>query len=151
MKCGLLLSAVSLLACSFSCAAQDKGLWHPASSTANSITGDISLGETKMSINYVPFTLAHIRRLEPAEAAAAFDPDNPAEGGGNLYRLEIPASRRFLHHNTLCGSEDTEWMVTYSDGHSLQVAFFSGANMPDLTVDALAKTTDLCGTFSYAR
>jgi hypothetical protein len=142
---------MSLLACSVFCAAQDKGLWHAVSSTANSITGDVSIGDTRMSINFVPFPLVHVRKLDAAEASAAFDPDNPAAGGGNLYRVEIPGSKRFLHHNTLCGSEDTQWMATYVSGRNLQVAFFSGANVPVLTVDALAKTNDLCGTFTYAR
>jgi len=36
-------------------------------------------------------------------------------------------------------------------GQQLQVAFFSGASAPVLTVEALGKSTDLCGTFSYVR
>lgn len=145
--CGVSL----LLACGLVSAAQDKGIWHAVSSTANSITGDIGIGEAKMSINFVSFPMAQIRRLEASEAVATFEAEAPAAGTGNLYRLNIPGTKRFLHHNTLCGSEDTEWMATYVSGHTLQVAFFSGASMPVLTAEALAKTTDLCGTFSYAR
>ena len=42
-------------------------------------------------------------------------------------------------------------MVTYVDGKSLQLAFFSGTDMPVLTAEGLATATDLCGTFSYVR
>jgi hypothetical protein len=36
-------------------------------------------------------------------------------------------------------------------GRTLQAAFFSGPEAPVFTLDALGKSTDLCGTFSYAR
>lgn len=74
-----------------------------------------------------------------------------AGGVGFLYRLNVPAARRFLHHNTLCGSEDTQWMTTYVTGRTMQVAFFSGDNMPVMTGEALANSTDVCGTFGYSR
>jgi hypothetical protein len=41
-------------------------------------------------------------------------------------------------------------MATYMEGRTLHVAFFSGANMPVLSFDALQKSTDLCGTFTYS-
>ena len=41
-------------------------------------------------------------------------------------------------------------MATYVTGHTLNVAFFSGDDMPVFTFDAISKTTDLCGTFAYA-
>jgi hypothetical protein len=151
MKRFLLIVAVGLLlACSLLSAAQDKGAWRAASSTASSITGDIVISNAKLSISFVSFPLAEIRSLEPSEIVAAFDAETPA-GSGNLYRLNISATRQFLHHNTLCGSDDTQWMATYVSGRELHVAFFSGANMPVLTPEALAKTTDLCGTFLYSR
>ena len=139
------------LTCLVSGAAQEKGNWRAASSTAKSITGDLAFSGEKILINYSGFTVAQIRVLEPAEASAAFDTDSGAGGSGNLYRLSIPASKRFLHHNTLCGSEETQWMATYVAGHSLQLAFFSGASMPVLTPEALGNATNLCGTFSYVR
>jgi hypothetical protein len=83
--------------------------------------------------------------------SAAFDADVNAGGTGALYHLTVPAAKRFLHHNTLCGGEDTQWMATFASGNKLQVAFFSGASAPVLTVEALGKSTDLCGTFSYVR
>lgn len=144
--------AIALLfVCSLSLSAQDRGYWNAASTTAKSITGDISIGTNKVTINFSSFPLAPIRTLGPAEVAAAFDADVNAGGNGQLYRFNVPADKRFLHHNTLCGSDDTQWMATYVAGRNLQVAFFSGENPPVLTVDALANSTSLCGTFEYAR
>ena len=122
-----------------------------ASTTAKGITGDVAFSDIKISLNFSSFTLAQIRTLTPAEAAAAFNAAPDTEGSGNLYRTSIPAEKRFLHKNTLCGSEETQWVATFVSGHSLQLAFFSGAAMPSLTPEALANTTSLCGTFSYIR
>jgi hypothetical protein len=132
-------------------AAQDKGNWRATSSTARSITGDVSLSEEKVAINFSSFTIARIRGLQAAEASALFNADSSSGGNGSLYRLSVPASKTFLKHNTLCGSEDTQWMVTYAAGRSLQLAFFSGQKPPVLTLEALANSSDMCGTFSYAR
>lgn len=145
------LAAALLVVCSLSLSAQDRGYWNAASTTAKSITGDISIGVNRITLNYSSFSLAPIRTLGPAEVAAAFDADVNAGGNGQLYRLTIPADKRFLHHNTLCGTAETQWMATYVSGRDLQVAFFSGDSSPVLTVDALANSTSLCGTFEYAR
>lgn len=139
------------LACALPAAAQDKGYWRSASNTANSITGDISISDTRVTIDFSNFTLAPIRKLAAAEVAAAFDADSNAGGSGQLYRLNVPATKRFLHKNTLCGSDDTQWMATYVEGRNLHVAFFSGENMPVLSAEALNNSSDLCGTFVYAR
>jgi hypothetical protein len=140
-----------MLVCSRSGAAQDRGLWSAASSTAKSITGDISISDTKLTINLLGFPMAQIRKLEPAETAAVFAAEGNGGKGGNLYRLSIAPGQRFLHKNSLCGSEQTEWMVTNVSGKSMQVAFLSGTNMPVFTPEAMQNSTDLCGTFSYAR
>jgi hypothetical protein len=131
--------------------AQEKGYWRAASTTAVSITGDISISDAKVSINFASFPLAQIRKLEAAEIGAVFDADVNASGSANLYRLNIPGSRRFLRHNTLCGTEDVQWMVTYVLDKDLRVAFFSGSSQPVFQFDALRNSTSLCGTFSYAR
>jgi hypothetical protein len=146
-----LVAALAPLALSSALRAQDTGYWRAASNNALAITGDIHISADKLTINYANFPLAQIRTLKPAEASAVFDADNNGSIRGNLYRLNVPADRRFLHHNTLCGSDDTQWMATYGSGRTLQVAFFSGAEMPLLTVDALAHAEYLCGTFSYVR
>jgi hypothetical protein len=141
----------SVLVCCVLAAAQEKGNWRAASPPAQSITGDIALFDEKISINFSTFTIARIRNLEPGEVSAAFDVDSAAAATGSLYRLSIPASRKFLHRNTLCGTEDTQWMAAYATGRSLHLAFFSGPKAPVFTLDAISNSTDLCGTFSYVR
>jgi hypothetical protein len=137
--------------CCLSCAAQDKGYWRAASTNAKAITGDVSIGDDKVFINFIAIRIAQARTLGTAEVAAAFDADVNAGGNGELYHLNVPAGQRFLHHNTLCGTEETQWMATYVSGRTLQVAFFSGQNAPVLTIDALQNSTDVCGTFTYSR
>ena len=131
--------------------AQEKGSWRAASKTARSITGDVAFGGEKFAINFLTFTIAQIRTVPPAEIKATFDLTDAPEGSGNLYRLSIPGATKFLHKNTLCGAEDTQWMVTYVSGKQLQVAFFSGETMPVLTAEGIATATDLCGTYAYVR
>ena len=104
-----------------------------------------------MSIDFLIYPLAPIRPLKPVEVSAVFDADVSAGISGMLYRLKIPARQRFLKKNTLCGDEDTQWMATYVSGKTLDVAFFSGDDMPVFTFDAMQKATDLCGTFAYSR
>jgi hypothetical protein len=137
-----------LVGCSLISSAQDKGDWRAGSSNARSITGDLEITDAKLFLNFIGFTIAPIRRLEPKEATAVFAAEG-STGSGNLYRLTVPAARRFLHHNTLCGSEDVQWMVTSVSERTLHVAFFSGADTPVFTPEAMSNSTDLCGTFSY--
>jgi hypothetical protein len=153
MKRETLLGVIvsSVLVCCMTAAAQDKGYWRAAGSTARSITGDVALSDEKISINFFSFTVAQIRGLEQGEASALFDAEGTAGGNGSLYRLIVPGSKKFLHKNSLCGSDDTQWMVTYVAGRSLQLAFFSGQKPPVFTPDAIANSTDMCGKFSYVR
>jgi hypothetical protein len=146
--CGVVAAA---LACSMTVAAQDKGNWRATSSTAQAITGDVGLSVDKLFINFTGFPIALIRILQPAELNAVFQAEGSAGGSGNLYRLDVPAAKKFMHHNTLCGSDDTQWMATYVAGHSLHLAFFSGQKPPVLTPEAISNSTDLCGTFLYSR
>jgi hypothetical protein len=153
MKRATLLSTIVglVLVCCITAAAQDKGYWRAAGSTAKSITGDIALSDEKISINFSSFTVSRIRGLEQTEASALFDAEGTAGGSGSLYRLNVPGEKKFLHKNSLCGSDDTQWMATYVSGRSLQLAFFSGAKPPVFTPDAIANSTDLCGKFSYVK
>ena len=143
--------AASLLICALPAAAQDKGYWRAASNTARTITGEITLADEKIVINFAGFPMVKARTLEKAEISALFDADSNAPGDGTLYRLNIPAAKKFLNKNTLCGGEDTQWMVTYASGRSLRLAFFSGMKAPVFTFDAISNSTDICGTFAYAR
>jgi hypothetical protein len=145
-----LAALLFLFAFTLSATAQESGPWRAASSNARSITGDVAFAPQKFTINFTSFTIAQIRSLQSQEARTLFNLDNPI-GGGNIFRVDIPADKRFLHHNTLCGSDATQWIVTYAEGRNLQVAFFSGATPPVLTVDALNDATNLCGVFSYIR
>jgi hypothetical protein len=140
-----------LASCCMSAVAQEKGSWRAVSKTAQSITGDVALSDEKIMINFSSFTIAQIHDLKPGEVSAVFDVDSNAGGRGNLYRLSIPASKKFVHRNTLCGTEEVQWMVTYVAGRSLRLAFFSGPQAPVFTLDAISNSTDLCGTFSYER
>jgi hypothetical protein len=140
-----------VLACSLSTPAQERGAWRATSNTATSITGDVALGDTRIAINFSSFTMVRIRELAAGEVSAAFDADSNIGVHGNLYRLSIPATKTFLHKNTLCGSEDTQWMAAYVGGNALHLAFFSGTKMPLFTPEAFANSTDLCGTFLYTR
>jgi hypothetical protein len=144
-------AAICLMLACISSAAQDKGMWRATSSNASKITGDIIISDAKITMNFLAWPLAQIRSLTPTEISAVFDADSNVAQGGNLYRLNISASQRFLHHNTLCGSEQTQWMATYIEGRTLHVAFFSGSNMPVLKFETLQNSTDVCGIFSYSR
>jgi hypothetical protein len=145
--------AISILACALVGAAQqqDRGNWQAASNTAARITGDIAISNTKLTIDFMGFVLAPIRGLKPAEVSAVFDADANAASSGALYRLSVPGEQRFLHKNTLCGTESTQWMATYVAGKTLEVAFFSGEAEPVFTFEAIAQSPNLCGTYTYVR
>jgi hypothetical protein len=150
MKKWLALSVV-LLAIVDRTHAQEQGMWRASSKTAQSITGDIALGAERLTINFAGFAISQIRALKAEEVLAVFDGADASAGVGHLYRLNIPGDKRFLHKNTLCGSDQTQWMVTYVSGKQLEVAFFSSATPPVLTIDGMNNGGSLCGTFTYGR
>jgi hypothetical protein len=146
----LIASLALLPLCTLPSAAQEEGPWRAASTNARAITGDVIFSPLKITFDFTTFTIAQIRSIKTEEILALFNPDITT-GAGNVYRVDIPADKKFLHHNTLCGSESTQWVVTYAQGRNLQVALFSGATPPILTVDAVNNATSLCGIFSYVR
>jgi hypothetical protein len=77
--------------------------------------------------------------------------DINTSGKGHLYKVSIPGSKKFMHKNTLCGGEDTQWMAAYAEGRTLHLALFSGQKMPVFTLDAISNSSTLCGTFTYTR
>ena len=142
------------LSCSLPMAGQDSGNWRPVSTTAKGITGPVVIANETMVVNFVKFPIAEIRRLTAAELLVVATADSPREGSamsGHLYRLSVPADQKFLHKNTLCGGEETQWMTTAVQGKMMQIAFFSQAQMPIFTAEAMATTTNLCGTFLYTK
>jgi hypothetical protein len=152
MKLSTLLCTIAALALTFSHSsiAQEKGDWRALSTTAKGITGDVAFSKDKIAINFYSTAIAQIRTLTPAEIAALFGGAVP-NATGNLYRLSIPPTKTFLHHNSLCGGDETDWVATYVSGHTLQLAFLSNPKIPTLTAEALANATNFCGTFSYVR
>ncbi len=132
-------------------AQEDHGAWMSASTNARAITGDMVIADGKVTIDYWIFPLAIIRRLKPVEVSSVFDADVNAGISGTLYRLRVPAAQRFEHKNTLCGEEDAQWMATYVTGKKMEVAFFSGDDIPVFSFDAVQKSSTLCGTFAFTR
>ncbi len=60
--CKLLCMTLALvLTCSLRLAAQERGTWSAASSNARSITGDVTLANEKISINFISFPISRIR------------------------------------------------------------------------------------------
>ena len=114
-------SKMFAVALAFTCtlAAQERGNWRAVSSNARAITSDISLSAEKIQIDFIAFPISWIRPLQPAELKAAFVFDGDAAGTGSLYKLNIPATQKFLKKNSLCGADDTQWMVTYLAGREL--------------------------------
>jgi hypothetical protein len=145
---GLIIGSV--LACGV-VTAQELGPWRAANTPAESITGDVAFSDTKLAIDFSSFPIARIRALEPGEVSSVFDVDSSAGGRGSLYRLSIPAAKKFMHRNSICGSEDTQWVAAFVAGRNLHLAFFSGEKMPVFSPEVIANSTDLCGTFLYAR
>jgi hypothetical protein len=139
------------LACFVPARAQELGYWRAANSTAQSVTGDIAFSDTKIGINFSNFSIVRARDLEPGEVSSVFDADSNANNKGHLYKLDIPASKRFMHKNTLCGAEETQWMATFVEGRELHLAFFSGEKVPVFTLDAISNSSNLCGTYAYTR
>ena len=151
MKLTTLAAPLALLLAADVALAQDRGYWKALSTTARGVTGDIRLSDEALTINFANIVIAEIRPLTPEESAAVFDLQPGGEGAGKLYRLNVPAKKTFLHRNTLCGAEDTQWLLTYVSGKTLQTAFFSGGTIPTLTREAVGNTTTLCGTYSYSK
>ena len=152
MKLSKLL-AVALALTAALPAQQIRGTWRAASKTAQSITGDVAISLEKIQIGFTIFPISQIRPLTPAEVKAAFDLEGNVDptGLGHLYKVNISASQKFIRKNSLCGGETTEWMVAYIEGRTLHIAFFSGAKPPTFTPEAIATSTDLCGTYTYSR
>ena len=95
-------------------AQEDRGLWRSASKEALVMTGDITIGEAKVTLNFVTFPLAQIRRLKPVEVSAVFDADVNAGIEGTLYRLRIPGAQRIAAARIPCAAARTRngWRPT---------------------------------------
>ena len=128
---GVVLGLV--LACCMSSTAQELGPWRAANSPAASITGDVAFSDAKIAIDFSSFPMAGLRDLEPGEVSAVFDADSSVGGRGSLYRLSIPASKKFLHKNAICRVRGYSVGGVFVAGRNLHLAFFSGQKMPVFT------------------
>lgn len=138
--------------CGLPAMAQELGFWKAESNTAHDVTGDVGISDTKIAIEtFYPFNIVRARDLTPAETSAVFDTDIASNSKAHLYGLVIPANKKFLHKNAICGTEDTHWMVAYAEGNSLALAFFSGEQSPTFAVDSIANSSSFCGMYRYTR
>lgn len=140
-----------ILACCAPGMAQEQGVWRASSSSARTVTGDVSLGDAQLLVNFYNFPIVRARDLEPGELSAVFDVDSNSTIKGHLYRLNVPANKKFLHKSGLCDGEDTHWMVAYAAGNTLHLAFFSSEKVPTFTIDAISNSSSMCGTYDYTR
>lgn len=154
MKQGRSFRAIAglLLAGCISATAQESGYWRAASSEAKSTTGDVAFSDAKISIYFSNFDIVRASDLESAQVSSVFDVDsNNTANKGHLYKVNIPGAKKFLHKNTLCGGEDTQWIAAYVEGRTLYLAFFSGQKAPVFTLDAISNSSALCGRYTYER
>ena len=149
--CALGAFLLLVLGASGASAGERMKTWYALSANAIAVTNNIDLSESKLSIGFVYYTLNRNHDLKPTEASAVFDIDPAEPGSGALYRTFIPAGTRFQRNNTLCGGEDVQWMAKWATAQELKVAFFSSSEPPVLTFDAVSRSQDLCGVYTYKR
>ena len=131
--------------------APDNGRWRGASNQTVTMTGEITIAATRLTIYTTKFPLIPLRKLTPVEVSAVFEADVNAGISGNLYSVHVPPGVFIAGGSPLCGSEVIKWMATYVSGRTLRVAFFSGDDTPVFTFDAIANSTALCATYVYTR
>jgi hypothetical protein len=127
-----------------------RGGWYAASTNAISITGDIAIskGKFRSTSSVSAGADSHVeagggergvrRRCERGDQRDALPAEDP--GGAAL-----SAKEHFVRGRGYAVDGDLRY------GHTLEVAFFSGDDMPVFTFDAISKSTALCGTFAYSR
>jgi hypothetical protein len=153
LRGGLALAGLCLLAggCAAprsAVAAEAAERWRATSTTAMSVTGDVTFAPDKMQFqNGQSLPLAIIGRV----------PDFKAMGEGvnaTLYRVTTPADPRLKNGNHLCGGGSRTQPVTYiavwnpevlpGDKASRSMAAFSGKDPP-----RSAGGPESCGVYNY--
>ena len=146
--------ATSLLLCTADSRSPGQRLaWRPASNTARSITGDISLGEEKIIIKS--------RRLSPWSKPAPSI--KPRSAPASTQTATPPGDAHPLphHHPSLQEIPEQEHPLRHRrhpvDGH-LRLRKIPPARLllqpespPFFTFAAISNSTDRCGTFSYVK
>jgi hypothetical protein len=125
--------------------------WVAGSTTAMSITGDIKLSSSKLTMVGRDYLLTLVRDIAAehlSDAGKIVDETKPT--GARLFRTNIPARAKLVKGNTICGPKDAMWLLAVTqDSRSLSLAFFSGNSEPNLA--SASESTELCGTFGYFR
>lgn len=124
--------------------------WNAMSNTAMSITGDVSISPTDLTLAGADYALTHVASVPVSQRAAIGEVVAVSQpSAADLYRIKIPGARKLHNGNTLCGGKDAIWLLVVSSGPTLALAFFSGAAQPPLDGKALGNSAALCGTFTY--
>jgi hypothetical protein len=118
--------------------------WQAVSTTASSITGNVTFAPDKITFtNKKSLPLADGRKL------AAFISNGRAVDA-MLYKVTVPTDLLLVHGNHLCDGKPITWVVVWnppeegSEVASRSMAPFSGQNVP-----ASDDSPTSCGTFNY--
>jgi hypothetical protein len=132
--------------------------WFAVSTTAMGITGDIKFSMNALRINRHTYNLKLVhpldeRDLQNASLLMSYN-QVPLNQDAYLFKTTIPKNSPMLGSNTPCGTKNIEWVlaiITKGKQDYLDLAFFSGAALPDLSPPAINRSTELCGTYGYLR
>jgi hypothetical protein len=129
----------------------DTGKWTAASTTAMSITGDITITPTSISFAHKTFKIRLVREIDKAhlDDAGRIADAGDSPPSARLYRIQIPRTTILLNENTMCGPNDAKWMLAVYEKKAISLAFFSGETEPNLDYQSVAVSHDLCGTYGY--
>ena len=124
----------------------------PQSNTALSITGTVRFSEKAIGINgkTYPLTLTHtLTATELQDSTTLFSIDTATSG--YLFKVSIPGNAPMLNHNTLCSGACTWVLAVYTAPDQLNLAFFTGDASPGLAHGALMQSSNVSGTYWYAK
>jgi len=130
--------------------------WTAVSTTAMGITGDVELGEHQLVFDDVhSFHIEKIRRLTAPEVDATKElTGNSDLREWDLYKIDIPASAKLNHGNTMCGKRSTTKVIMAQGqgygGTELSLIFFSGSEEPFFK-GWRESHTGVCASFGYVR
>jgi hypothetical protein len=129
------------------------GKWTSASASATSITGNIALTPSAITIDGKEFALSNVQPIAATEATALNTPSmifgSPKQSF--IAQLKVPGKMKLVGGNTLCdGKRDATWVAGVASMGYVGLAFFTGDERPELTEASMSQTLDLCGTYSYS-
>ncbi|WP_108818479.1 hypothetical protein [Pseudovibrio sp. Alg231-02] len=127
---GLSLASIPL---AYAGEAPDKK-WGASSTTATSITGDIVVGMT--SITMATGSVLHIK---PVTSEVP-----------NLYRFTGADMLMLIRNNNLCLPDTTDGylVLSYPSKNMLAIDVFDG-DMPPMTVEGMESQSNFCASYSY--